>query len=67
MPGEHLSPAELAARLGVPLATIYGWNYTGDGPRYMKLGRHVRYRLADVERWEQEQMVKQEPAGRGRI
>ncbi len=38
MPGEHLSPAELAAREGVPLGTVYAWNYTGDGPRYFKAG-----------------------------
>jgi predicted DNA-binding transcriptional regulator AlpA len=50
----HLSPADLAAREGVPLATVYTWNYTGTGPRYFRAGRHVRYRLADVERWERE-------------
>ena len=66
MAGEHLSPAELAAREDVSVATVYEWNYTGTGPRYFRAGRHVRYRLADVERWEQEQMVKREPAGRAR-
>jgi len=66
MPGEHLSPAELAAREGVPLATVYSWNYTGDGPRYFKAGRHVRYRVADVEQWERERLVVREPAGHAR-
>jgi excisionase family DNA binding protein len=51
----HLSPADLAERLGVPLATVYSWNSTGTGPRYFRAGRHVRYRLGDVERWEREQ------------
>jgi Helix-turn-helix domain len=53
----HLSAADLAAREGVPLATVYSWNYTGTGPPYFRAGRHVRYRLADVERWEREQEV----------
>jgi predicted DNA-binding transcriptional regulator AlpA len=46
--------ADLAAREGVPLATVYDWNYKGTGPRYFRAGRHVRYRLTDVERWERE-------------
>jgi len=67
MPGEHLSPAELAAREGVPLGTVYAWNYTGDGPRYFKAGRHVRYRLADVLAWERERTVEREPVGRAEV
>jgi predicted DNA-binding transcriptional regulator AlpA len=48
----HLSPVELAERYDVPLETIYSWNKTRTGPRFMKIGRHVRYRLADVIAWE---------------
>lgn len=51
-----LSPAELAERFGVPLATVYKWRYGGYGPVSVKIGRHVRYSLAEVERWEQEKM-----------
>jgi hypothetical protein len=40
---KHLSPEDLAEREGVPLMTVYGWNKTRTGPRYMKIGRHVRY------------------------
>jgi len=53
----HLSPEDLARREGVPLQTVYGWNKTGSGPRYMRIGRHVRYRLADVVAWEQSRVV----------
>ncbi|WP_159941830.1 MULTISPECIES: AlpA family transcriptional regulator [unclassified Nocardiopsis] len=49
---KHLSPEELAAREGVPVATVYQWNHRGVGPRFMKIGRHVRYRLRDVIVWE---------------
>ena len=48
----HLSPEELARREGVPLATVYKWNSENTGPRRLKIGKHVRYRLSDVEAWE---------------
>ena len=57
---QHLSPADLAAREGVSLQTVYVWNYKGTGPRYFRAGRHVRYRLAEVERWEQEREREEE-------
>lgn len=51
-PGDRLvSPAELARFLGVPVATIYQYRYRGEGPPGFKVGRHVRYRWADVEGW----------------
>jgi excisionase family DNA binding protein len=46
-----LSPQQLADYLGVPLATVYRWRYEGTGPRGIKVGKHVRYRRQDVERW----------------
>ncbi|MFG1619519.1 helix-turn-helix transcriptional regulator [Nonomuraea wenchangensis] len=48
----HLSVEDLAARYGVPVHTIYEWNKMRTGPRYMRIGRHCRYKLADVEAWE---------------
>jgi predicted DNA-binding transcriptional regulator AlpA len=53
----HLSPAELAEREGVPLESVYGWNKQRTGPQFMRIGRHVRYRLADVERWEESRTI----------
>lgn len=41
----------VAEYLGVPPATLYQWRYRGIGPRASKVGRHLRYRWADVERW----------------
>ncbi|MCW2904735.1 MAG: DNA-binding protein [Streptosporangiaceae bacterium] len=52
MPEKHLTVDDLAKRVGVPVATIYQWNSRGDGPRFMKIGRHARYKLADVVAWE---------------
>ena len=58
---KHLSPEGLAEREGVPLETVYGWNRKRTGPAFMRIGRHVRYRLADVVAWEETRKV---PAGR---
>jgi excisionase family DNA binding protein len=48
-------PKELSVYLGVPVATLDAWRYKGVGPRFMKVGRHVRYRAEDVEAWLSEQ------------
>ncbi len=46
-----ISPQDLADLLGVPLQTIYRWRTYGDGPRGLRVGRHVRYRRHDVDAW----------------
>jgi predicted DNA-binding transcriptional regulator AlpA len=56
----HLTVEDLARREGVPVQTVYGWNKTGTGPKFMHIGRYVRYRLADVLAWEASRVV---PAG----
>lgn len=58
----HLSPEQLAEREGVELATVYQWNSRGGGPPFMKIGRLVRYRLADVIAWEDAQYRRREAA-----
>jgi excisionase family DNA binding protein len=54
----HLTTLELAKREGVSIETVYVWNRDHTGPRYMRIGKHVRYRLADVEAWEQSRLVR---------
>ena len=46
-----LRPDEVAALLDVPLRTMYRWRSRHDGPRGYRIGRHVRYRVDDIERW----------------
>ncbi len=46
-----LSPADLAKYLNVPVSTVYGWNYRKSGPRTIKIGGHIRYRMSDVQDW----------------
>ena len=50
-PGDWLSPEGLAEVLNVPLTTVYRWRHFNTGPVGVRLGRHVRYRRADVEAW----------------
>src|SRR5690349_9701241 len=39
----------LATRLGVSRSTLQSWRYTGRGPRFIKLGRMIRYRNVDID------------------
>ncbi len=47
-----LTTTELSQRLQIPAKTLAGWASSGSGPRYARLGRHRRYRLADLRAWE---------------
>lgn len=47
-----LSQKELAARWNLSPRTLEQWRWRGVGPRYLKLGGRVVYRLADVEAYE---------------
>ena len=54
-PSEPLmTPDEVAAYLQMPRATLQLWRAKRRGPRAHKVGRHVRYRRDDVERWLEE-------------
>ena len=46
-----LSTTAVAAYLGVPVATIYAWRQKGNGPPGIKVGRHIKFRQADVDEW----------------
>lgn len=43
---------ELSERLRVSIATLRRWRHVGYGPKGVRMGRHVRYALADVEAFE---------------
>mgnify|MGYP000139974809 CR=1 FL=1 len=46
---ELLDEPRRAARLDVSRSTLQSWRYVGKGPRFIKLGRLIRYRNADVD------------------
>ncbi|WP_234426142.1 helix-turn-helix transcriptional regulator [Streptomyces kebangsaanensis] len=45
------TPQEIAEYCGVPLGTVYQWSSRGGGPKLIKVGRHLRARWDDIERW----------------
>lgn len=64
---KHLTTEELAERLGgdeeerVSVRTLEDWRHDGKGPAFIRVGGKVRYRLKDVEAWEESNLVI--PAG----
>lgn len=50
-PADLLNPPKLAEQLGVPEKTLAVWRSRGLGPKYLKVGRHARYRQSDVDTW----------------
>lgn len=46
-----LTAEDLAVFLDVPVKTLYAWRYRGEGPIGFRVGKHIRYRWTDVERW----------------
>ena len=50
-PSELLLTDEAAQVLRVTPATLKLWRLRGAGPRFIKMGRRVAYRLTDLERY----------------
>lgn len=61
MSGVCLNQVELAARWKISHRTLERWRWAQEGPRYLKLGGRVVYRLTDIEAFERDvQSVVQE-------
>ena len=54
LPSRLLTTDEVAQLLIVPVTTLYTWRYKGTGPRAYRVGKHLRYRWADVMTWLEE-------------
>lgn len=52
----HLSQSELATRWRISMRTLERWRWLGEGPRYIKLGGRVVYRLTDIEAFEADKL-----------
>jgi predicted DNA-binding transcriptional regulator AlpA len=48
---EWMTTAELAAMTRQRESTIRYWRYRGTGPRGVRFGKRVLYRVADVQEW----------------
>lgn len=53
MAATHLNQIELAVRWRISHRTLERWRWTGEGPKFLKVGGRVVYRLADIEEYEQ--------------
>ena len=53
-----LTDIQVANRLGVSRFTVRSWRLKGVGPRFLKMGRAVRYRPQDVDDYERQALVE---------
>lgn len=54
-PIKHLNQIELSRRWSISPRTLERWRWLGQGPRYLKIGGRVVYRLEDIEAFEAQQ------------
>ncbi len=52
----YLTQVELAVRWRISPRTLERWRWAGEGPRFIKIGGLVRYRLEDIEGFEAKQL-----------
>ncbi len=50
-PNTLLDEKRLCAELGISPVTATKWRRRADGPPFVKIGRLVRYRRADLDAW----------------
>ena len=53
-----LTDVQVAEKLGVSRFTVRSWRLKGVGPRFLKMGRAVRYRSQDVDEYERQALVE---------
>lgn len=51
IPRLSVKPSTAAEMLGLSRGTLANWRVEGRGPRYIKSGKHVLYRVCDLEAW----------------
>ena len=56
----YMTTYEAADFLGFTAGTLRVWRYQGKGPSYYKVGNAVRYKIADVEAWKNENVKRVE-------
>jgi hypothetical protein len=60
-PIKHLNQIELSRRWSLSPRTLERWRWLRCGPRYLKIGGRVVYRLEDIEAFEAERTHKGDP------
>ncbi len=62
-PIKHLNQIELSRRWSISPRTLERWRWLGQGPRYLKIGGRVVYRLEEIEAFEAQQTRASTTAG----
>ena len=52
--GGYLTPKSLAKRWSMRIETLQRWRVANEGPRYVKIGGRVKYKIADILKYENE-------------
>lgn len=58
---DSLTTKQAAKLIGIQPATLEHWRWAKTGPRYLKLGRAVRYRREDLQDWMNSRAVECSP------
>lgn len=53
---KHLNQIELSRRWSISPRTLERWRWLHQGPRYLKIGGRILYRLDDIETYEAAQV-----------
>lgn len=53
---KHIDQKQLAERWNISAKTLERWRWAGEGPRFLKLGGRVVYRITDIEAFEEAQL-----------
>lgn len=53
---KHFDQKHLADRWGISPKTLERWRWLGQGPKFLKLGGRIVYRLEDIEAFETQQL-----------
>lgn len=51
-----LTATDVAKRYGIAVSTFYSWRTKGKGPRGIAVGKYLRFRMEDVQSWEDAQL-----------
>ncbi|MEU0662016.1 helix-turn-helix domain-containing protein [Streptomyces lavendulocolor] len=57
LPDRYLTPDDIAELFEVPKETVYQWRKKRTGPPGFRVGKHIRYDPAAVQRWACERMA----------
>lgn len=51
LPNAYLDEIGASTYLGLSRRTLQNWRVRGQGPRFAKFGKSVRYQAAELDRW----------------